>query len=617
MHGSVQVNQVGFATSARKTAFAGAWLGDAGGMPVSAKHFELIDTANDTVVFRGPLRLTHAADSWSGNDVHIADFSSFQTPGSYRLRVAGLGVSDVFRIDDDVYDQVYRRVSRLFYHSRNSMRIEAPWSDPGFERSAGVPVHLDGIVHPRVFESRLGAGPIEGNFHPVAGGWFDAGDYGQYVTNAAPVWYQIGAAMDLAPLNFEDGDLNIPESGNGIPDILDELEWGMSWALSMQSEDGGVFWRIASQRWDSGLPGDITRPRLIAERTTHATAVFAAMASISARLIRQYRPDRAASLESAARAAWRFIREEPQWPPEGEGFKNPEGVHAGEYPDLSAVDAIAWAAAEMFRLTGEREFLDAFETRFRSIDLDPTAPVSFRDQGMAAAWAYLMTPDPRRDPELAAQASRAFIAGADWRLRQMETHPFRAPQHPASQLTGWGNFAHSTRATLPLLQAWLLSDRDAYRLAAWETPGPQLGANPQALSYITGVGARYPANPLSKLSQYDQVREPLPGIPVNGPHYHLPALWPETRAVNDAYFPPGKPPSENLVDGYPALRRYTDSEFIPPMSEPTVAEIATTAIAFGLLRDQRKAFGPKVNQAHAPRVAERSASVVTGPVLEE
>lgn len=72
------------------------------------------------------------------------------------------------------------------------------------------------------------------------------------------------------------------------------------------------------------------------------------------------------------------------------------------------------------------------------------------------------------------------------------------------------------------------------------------------------------------------------GIPVNGPHYHLPALWPSTRAVNEAYLPAGvaKPPN-----GYPALRRYVDSDLLPPMSEPTVAEYAAVAVAFGLLSD--------------------------------
>jgi hypothetical protein len=121
------------------------------------------------------------------------------------------------------------------------------------------------------------------------------------------------------------------------------------------------------------------------------------------------------------------------------------------------------------------------------------------------------------------------------------------------------------------------------------TPHPQLGANPQAISYITGIGARSPRFPLSKLSQYDELATPLPGIPVNGPHAHLPALWASTRAVNVAYFPAAITPESDASadtgnDGYPVLRRYTDSHHLPPMSEPTIAEAARSAVAYGLLR---------------------------------
>ncbi len=597
---AIQVNQVGYTTHGPKFAYVGEWLGTAGPMPVDAKQFRLEDSSG-RVVFVGALSPRGPADAWSGNDVYEADFTDFTTPGQYRLTVPRVGRSYEFSISPDVYDDVYRTVARLMYHSRNGMPISRPFADPGYERPGGIPAAMDGVLHPRVNGSPLGSGSGSSHARRIRRGWFDAGDYGQYMTNAAPVWYAIGAALDLAPDNFRDGDLDIPESGNGIPDVLDELEWGMDWALTMQDEDGGVFWRIASRTWDGVPPHDVDQPRLIAERTTHATAVFAAAAAIHSRLIRPYRPARADAVLDAARRAWRFATSRPRWPAEGDVFRNPEGVHAGEYPDESATDALAWAAAELFRETGEREFVAAFESLFRLLHLDPTAPVSFRDQGMAAAWAYLLCDSPVRDASQLRRARDAVMAGADWRLRQMASHPFRAPQHPGIELTGWGSFAHSTRGTLPLLQAYRLSGDDRYRRAAWTTPGPQLGANPQSMSYITGLGANRPRNPLSKLSQYDKTVEPLRGIPVNGPHYHLPRLWRSTRAVMQGYYPvadgsPGRPAMD-----YPALRRYTDSELLPPMGEPTIAEIAMTAVSYGLLRDEERAFG-------APRRAAAAAA---------
>ena len=115
---------------------------------------------------------------------------------------------------------------------------------------------------------------------------------------------------------------------------------------------------------------------------------------------------------------------------------------------------------------------------------------------------------------------------------------------------------------------------------------PQLGVNPLSLSFITGIGARSPRFPLSKLSKYDDVSAPLRGIPVNGPAYHLPELWPATRAVNAAYWPPAQR-SGNADSVYPPLRRYVDSDLIPPMSEPTIAELAAAVVAFGLLSHPR------------------------------
>jgi endoglucanase len=590
---AIQVNQVGYAKRGPKYAYVGEWLGTAGALPVDSDRFDILNRAGE-VVAGGPLVLRSRNDPWSGSDVYEADFSDFQRPGTYTMAVPGIGRSEPFTIDDRVYEQVYRRVARLFYHSRNGTMISAPWADPGYERPGGIAPVLDGVLHERVMTSPLGTGSVRDRRHAVLRGGFDAGDYGQYMTNAAPVWYSIGVGMDLAPQNFRDNDLGIPESGNGVPDLIDELEWGMDWALSMQAEDGGVYWRIASRRWDDTLPHEVDEPRLIAERTTHATAAFAAMAAIHARLIQSQRPERADLVLNAGLSAWRFVSTHQQWPPEGERFRNPEGVSAGEYPDESAKDALAWAAAEMFRTTGNHEFLIEFEKAFTDLRLDPTAPVSFRDQGMAALWAYLMTPDPARNEALVARARNSILAGAEWRLRQMDSHPFRAAQHPAIQLTGWGNFAHSTRATVPLLQAWHISGDDRFRHATWLTTGPQLGANPQSMSYITGVGARSPQHPLSKLSMYDDVNRPLNGIPVNGPHYHLPSIWDSTRAVNSGYFPPENPPRDALASGYPALRRYTDSELLPPMSEPTIAETAVTAVAYGLLRDESLAFGPQV-----------------------
>jgi hypothetical protein len=583
---AIAVNQLGFVPGARKTALIGDWLGSAGPMPVEARTFRVVDPRGATV-YQGPLVLRRAADPWSGNDVWLADFTNLALTGRFRILVPGLGSSDPFEIRDDVYDSAYRSVMRVFYHHRNSTPIDAAHAAPGYARSGGVPGSLDAVYDRAVATSPFGRGEVAGEFRPVTHGWFDAGDYGQYVVNAAPIWFTVGLGLDLGARNFRDGDLAIPESGNGIPDVIDELEWGFDWMLSMQdAHDGGVYSRVASEQWDQALPAGIGRPRLIAEKTTHATASFAASAAIHARLLAKLRPQRAAVALAAARAAWRFVQTRAQWPAEGERYRNRAGMHAGEYNDVSAADNKLWAAAELLRTTGEPEFRAYFEGHFSEIKLDPTGDPTYADSAMAAVWAYLRSDDPSRDAGTVATARKAVIAGADWRIRQMDAHPWFAPTHPRRSLVGWGNFAHSARAALSLLQARTLTGDRRYAEAAWRAPDVELGLNPQGLCYITGLGTRSPRHPLSKLSTYSTAATPLPGLPVNGPHARLPGTWPTTRLVMAGYWPiPADDDNGDQGDGFPVLRRYTDSDQLPPMSEPTIAEVARVGIAFGLLRD--------------------------------
>jgi endoglucanase len=266
-------------------------------------------------------------------------------------------------------------------------------------------------------------------------------------------------------------------------------------------------------------------------------------------------------------------------------------VHAGEYADASARDNLLWAAAELFRTTGEARYRDAYEKLLPDIRFDPTAGVTYKDTGLAALWAYAMTEDGDKAPGLHAKARDTLIAAADWYIRKARENPFRAPVHQHIGFVGWGSFGRSTRATLPLLQAHKLTGERSYLAWAWQTPSPQLGANPQAVSYITGIGARSPLHPLSKLSKFDGSVSPLRGIPVHGPHFHLPGLWAEMISVNGGYVPRGKPAAEqpklaaDFAEAYPVLRRYTDSDYLPPMSEPTVAEYAEAAVAYALLRN--------------------------------
>jgi endoglucanase len=579
---SIQVNQVGYAPVAPKLAYIGNWLGDLGPMPVDATDFGVVDVDSGETIFEGVLSLRAAADPQSGADLYEADFSGLSTPGTYRVEVPGLGNSLPFEVAETVYDPVYRTVARLLYHKRNT-RIEAPFADPGFERD-GVDPLLDGVFHPILSEYALSVGEMPFGIKEIRGGWFDAGDYGLYMHNAAPIWGAIGLAFDLsAPGHFADDELGIPESGNGIPDLLDELGWGMDWALSMQDpSDGGVYWRLCSANWDWGMPSGVSEPRLIYEKTTRATAELAAMGAIYARLIAPYDAQRAMSVLDAGRAAWQFLQSHPSYPPEGQHYQNPaELPGGGTYSVSTSLPDQLWAAAELYRTTGELAFQDAYRDLRARANID----ISGAPTSTFAFWAMAMTDHDGRDVLEQEEARRAIMIAADQKLDWAEQHPYRVPKHPSIQYSGWHSVSGSVMVSLALFQAYHLSGEPTYAELAWLTPGMTLGANPLSRSFISGVGARLPQDPLDRISLSDDVDAPVRGMPVPGFTWHLPGFREPYIGVNAAYYPPEQPVDGDYGTAYPVLRRYIDSHALIPMNEGTIREAGLTAVAFGLMRD--------------------------------
>lgn len=138
------------------------------------------------------------------------------------VRTSPVPAADLIVYDCGVYADVYRTTMRVLYHKRDTA-LTVPYADPGFAR-AGIDDLLDAVFHPVLADYLLTHGEQPFAFKPITKGWYDAGDCGQYIHNAASVWPAIALALDLAPANlFADGELGIPESGNGVPDILDEL----------------------------------------------------------------------------------------------------------------------------------------------------------------------------------------------------------------------------------------------------------------------------------------------------------------------------------------------------------------------------------------------------------
>ena len=277
---AVHVNLLGYVPRApQKFGYVCHWLGDQGGLELRAyagRAFHLIEQSKGKAVFSGTLAFRapatqpetfHKSDSPpDGNflkaDVYECDFSSFRQPGKYVLSVEGIGCSFPFSVEADVYREAFRTVARGLYHNRSGIALERPYTEftrPAPHNPKLTPGFAGKLIYTTLRFTEWGSeggnakellahskGPIE------SAGWYqDAGDWDSYYSHLR-VAQELLLAYEMAPQNFTDGELNIPESGNGVPDILDEAAWLPRFCCRLRHElmakhygTGGLGLRIA------------------------------------------------------------------------------------------------------------------------------------------------------------------------------------------------------------------------------------------------------------------------------------------------------------------------------------------------------------------------------------
>ncbi len=552
----------------------------------SSTTVDIVDANTDAVVLTVPLVLRAANWHLSGEDVFAFDFGELTTPGVYHARVPGFGVSDPFAIGAGVFGDAARIAARGLYHQRCGTALTLT------DHPHGACHPDDAIYHDSVAASPLYNGEPVGGHKNVVGGWHDAGDYGKYVpTGASALWFLLTSfelgydlfGTEQATRFGDDGGrarYGIPESGNGVPDLLDEARWELDWLVLLQETDGGVYHKVTTACWVDGMPEDSTETRYILTKTTHDTALTAAILALGSRLWMPHDPALAATYLAHAELAWDFLEAHATVEPP-DGFVNPDGVCTGDYTDPDGdTDDRAWAAAELYRTTGAAEYHIAFETHWSQ-----NSPLwgwnDWQHHQQKASWAYVNTDWPDVNPTWQQETRDAFVSDAETDLSRTQSNAY----HNGGRLDvpvwiGYGTFTQSTRYAFRLLQAYALTEDSRYWDAALINLNTQLGANPLSQSFVTGIGSRYLRDPLHKPSMFDGIVEPVPGIPVYGVMAAMSNANPYYAAVQDdanSY-----PYAANERDPYPILRRHVDTNEIPPMNEFTVQEMSWVAGVLGL-----------------------------------
>jgi len=350
--------------------------------------------------------------------------------------------------------------------------------------------------------------------------------------------------------------------------------------MSMQASDGGVYWRLCSRTWDHVLPSDVELPRMIYEKTTRATAMFAGMAAIHSRLIRPYNSARADEVLEAGEKAWEFLQTHESYPPEGTTYTNPtEYPGGGTYADSSSYFNQLWGAAELYRTTGNATYQDAYKELLTLAHLDPSAAPS----STYMWWAMVMSDHDNVDVVLRENARRAIMGAADMKIERAAIHPYRVPKHPYIQWSGWHGQSGSVIYAPALLQAYYLSGNITYSNEAYMSIDMSFGANPMSQCFVTGLGHKPVTDPLDIISRDDGVDIPVPGMPSPGFTWHLPGFREPYISVNNAFYPTEIVTNDMYNESYPVLRRYVDSFSVIPHNEGTISEAGKYAAALSIM----------------------------------
>ena len=217
-----------------------------------------------------------AVDGESGDRGWWLDFSSISSPGSYFLYDAtNNSRSNVFEIRDDIYNEILKSAGRMFYYNRCNFPKQAPYAETKWTDSNNNFLNTNQDSQCRYFSQPTNNALLK----DLSGGWFDAGDYNKYITFAAKPVHELLHAYEFNPTVFGD-NWNIPESNNGVSDLLDELKWELGWIKKMQNTDGSVIIKMGSIDYGHNAaapPSNNFDPRYYGPTCTSAAIATAGM----------------------------------------------------------------------------------------------------------------------------------------------------------------------------------------------------------------------------------------------------------------------------------------------------------------------------------------------------
>lgn len=505
---AIMLNQLGFYPSSPKKAV----VTGKGQQP----GFYLLSVLKKDTLFTGKLGKPVQSLN-SGLTTRIADFSSFHQPGKYILFVPGIKPSPAFMIGDSVYHDVAVAALKGFYYQRASISLLPAFAGK-WARAAG---HPDTAV--LIHASAVSPGRVTGTLISSSRGWYDAGDYNKYIVNSGISTSTLLSAFEDYPAYFSKLQTNIPESGNQVPDILNEAIYNMRWMLTMQDPaDGGVYHKCTNARFDGMImPDKAVAPRYAVQKGTAAALDFAAVMAQGARILKGYSqqlPGLSDSCLKASVRAWSWAVKHPDIAYDQKllNTRFQPAILTGDYGDGSFKDEFFWAASELYATTTTPEY---FAALVKGLNNPVTVP-SWSNVQLLGYYALLHKKLflPANSQPVTTILRQRILSLADKQISQVSANAFQTVIGQTRADFIWGSNAVAANQSIVLLYAYGLSGRNKYLVNSLTNLDYLLGQNATGYCFVTGFGAHSPMHPHHRQSVADGITAPVPGLLVAGPN---------------------------------------------------------------------------------------------------
>jgi len=646
---AIHVNTIGYAGQAPKFGYLYQWMGTGGGLDLTAysgKRFWIYREGESLPVKEGTVRKRKSANNpetaqtkdtpgsnFLGAEVYDCDFSDVTTDGFYQLVVEDMGCSYPFKIGTDALWEAYYHAARSLYHQRSGIRLNPPYTEEGYIRPVNQNPRVtsdDGtsFAGKLLYSDYPYTGWTDGNSGgssanairnaatgktiEVAGWYHDAGDWDSYWTHhRIPILLMM--AFEFAPERFADSDLNIPESGNGIPDLIDEASWLVKFNYRLRKEllskgysNGGVggarvcadVFTDTDGQAESNLPSwKETRRTVVTQADAFMTYFYAGQAAhlaiILSKLGRDPRTFAVENLDHSDPA--QMTHDTVNWIAEAtEAFawaSDPENQPLSDQNYGNILPALRmYAATSIYRITDEESYHQVAQEELGKVKDLSSLPEDTR----FGVYAYLLADNKHINKLLQSELRDLVISDA----------AFKGLDATAKRACRWGGVFDMPmlvgQATTPWmienLVAWSVTGQTKYRDAIHTTADYFLGCNPLHTTWMTGVGPR-PATVAFHLdSRYNHNWVPYKGMIPYGPwsmnYDYNPYKWTiDGVEVSGGHGPWNKDWANFSVQpsmaGWPGHERWNSNIHAPMSSEFTVHQNSVhAALVYGFVNSR-------------------------------